>query len=325
VGPDGTVYLAGTTTGTFAGQTRTVANVNNAFVTALSTNGTINWTNQFGGTDGQSTGAAVAVGPTGSSVLNALGLPSGQVNINQSVDLTSQTTVRAGDSFQLQTEGTGGRTSTITITQGESLQQLADAINAELLSAGKATVTYSSGGGQALKIAASAGNTINLIAGPTDSDALGRLGIASGVITAAAKKSSSSSSTTGTSFGINLSSSSSSSSTSTAKPVFGLGMNTNVDLLSGGDANVAKITLQTLMTTITSIYQKSNTPASATTTTPPQASGPAPAYLQAQAASYSLALQTFNMTSALSSQSATTSSSGGLSSSQLMSALTSLG
>ena len=40
VGPDGTVYLAGTTTGTFAGQTRNVQNVTNAFATALNANGT---------------------------------------------------------------------------------------------------------------------------------------------------------------------------------------------------------------------------------------------------------------------------------------------
>jgi hypothetical protein len=326
VGPDGTVYLAGTTTGTFAGQTRTVANVNNTFVTALSSSGTINWTQQFGGADGQSTGASVAVDPTGSSVLTALGLPSGTVNVNQSVDLTSQTTLRAGDTFQLQTEGTGGRTSTITISQGESLQQLADSINAELLSAGKATVTFSASGGQALEITASAGQTINLIAGPADSDALGRLGITPGVITAPAKGSASSSTATGTSFGVNLSSSSSSSSStsSSTKPVFGLGLDTNIDLLSTGDANVAKITLQNVMSAITQAYQKTNAPASSTTSTTPstQSSGPAPAYLQAQVANYSLALQTF---SALSTTSTTSSSSSafsfGISTSSLLQAL----
>ena len=130
----------------------------------------------------------VAVDPTGSSVLTALGLPSGAVNVNQSVDLTADTTLRAGDSFQLQTEGTGGRTSTITISQGETLQDLAVSINAELLGAGKATVSFSSTGAQTLEITASAGQTINVIAGPANSDALGRLGITPGVITASAKK-----------------------------------------------------------------------------------------------------------------------------------------
>lgn len=329
VGPDGTVYLAGTTTGTFAGQTRSVQGVNNAFVTALSSDGTTDWTRQFGGSDGESTGTSVAVDATGSSVLNALGLPSGTIDVNPSVDLTSDTTLRAGDSFQIQTEGTGGRTSTITISQGETLQQLADSINAELLSSGKASVTYSAAGGQALKITANAGNTINLIAGPTDTDALGRLGITAGVITAAAKTSSSSStssSATGKSFGVSLSSNSSSSSSGTTKPVYGLGLDTSIDLLSSSDANVAKISLENVMLQITSIYQKTNTTSSSSSSTSSSSSassGPAPAYLTAQVANYSLALAAFSATNSLTSSSSSTSSTSiGLSSSLLQSVLT---
>ncbi|HTW34265.1 MAG TPA: hypothetical protein VMD53_06585 [Rhizomicrobium sp.] len=326
VGPDGTIYLAGTTTGTFAGQTRTLANTNNTFVAALSSSGAIDWTQQFGGTDGQSTGASVAVDPTGSSVLTALGLPSGAVNVNQSVDLTSDTTLRAGDSFQLQTEGTGGRTSTISITQGETLQDLADSINAELLTAGKATVTYSSTGSQGLEVTASAGQTINVIAGPADTNALGRLGITPGVITASAKKGASSSTATGTSFGVNLASSSSSSgSSSMAKPVVGLGLDTQIDLLSSGDANVAKVSLQNVMTAITNAYQKINTPASSSSTTPTAPASkqtPAPSILAQQQAGYSLALATLASMNSLSTTSSSTTNSIGISSSALLSALT---
>ena len=322
VGPDGTVYLAGTTTGTFAGQSRSVQNVNNEFVTALSGSGAIDWTRQFGGADGQSTGASVAVDPTGSSVLTALGLPSGSVNVNQSVDLTTDTTLRAGDSFQLQTEGTGGRTSTITISQGETLQDLAVSINAELLSAGKATVSFSSTGAQTLEITASAGQTINVMAGPANSDALGRLGITPGVITASAKKGSSSSSTTGTSFGVTKSSSSSSAS-STAKPVIGLGLNTQIDLLSSGDAGVAKVSLQNVMTAITNAYQQTNTPASSTSSTPTAPASkqtPPPSILAQQQASYSLALATLASMNSLSATS-TPANSIGISTSSLLSAL----
>ena len=321
VGPDGTVYLAGTTTGTFAGQSRSIANANNEFVTALSSSGTIDWTRQFGGTDGQSTGAGVAVDPTGTSVLTALGLPSGTVNVNQSVDLTSDTTLRAGDSFQLQTEGTAGRTATITITQGETLQQLADDINSELLSAGKATVSYSSTGGQALEITASAGQTINIISGPASSDALGRLGITPGVITAAAKKTSSTQ--TGTSFGVNRTGSSSSSTASTAKPVIGLNLNTQIDLLSTGDASVAKVSLQNVMTAITNAYQKINTPASSSSSTasaPASKQTPPPSILAQQQASYSLALATLSSMNSLSTTTTSTNSIG-ISTSALLSAL----
>ncbi len=296
VGPDGTVYLAGTTTGTFAGQDRNVAGVNNAFVAALSGNGTINWTSQYGGADGQSTGASVAVDLTGASVLNALGLPSGTININQSVDLTSNTTVQAGDFFNLQTEGTGGRTATITISQGETLQALADQINSELLSNGKATVAYTAGG-QTLKITASPGATISLQSGPAASDALKRLGITPGVITAPAKKGSASAAAT-------------SSTSSTTKPVFGLGLITSLDLSSTGDAGVAKVTLQNVLNTIQNIYQKTNTPppSSSSTASASQSSGAAPAYLQSQVANYSLALQSFSLLNSYSSTSSSSSS-----------------
>ena len=286
VGPDGTVYLAGTTTGTFAGQDRNVAGANNAFVASLASNGTVNWTNQYGGVDGQSTGTSVAVDPTGASVLNALGLPSGTISTNQSVDLASNTTLQAGDSFGLQIEGTGARTATITISQGETLQGLVDEINSELLSNGKASITYNSTGGQALEITASAGATLSLNAGPAASDALGRLGITPGVITAPAKKDSASSTTSSIASG----SSSSSSASTAAKKVYGLELDTDIDLSSSGDAGVAKISLQNVLDTIENIYQETNAPPSTASTTTQQSTGPAPAYLTAQVANYNLAL-----------------------------------
>ena len=299
VGPDGTVYLAGTTTGTFAGQERTVAGVNNAFVAALSSNGTVDWTNQYGGADGQSTGTSVAVDSTGASVLNALGLPTGTVNINQSVALTSNTTLQAGDLFNLQTEGTGGRTSTITISQGETLQELVDDVNSELLSSGTASIAYTANGGQTLKITAKPGATISLQAGPAASDALGRLGITPGVITAPAKAGSTAST-----------SSTSATSSSSAKPVYGLGLDTLIDISSTGDAGVAKVSLQNVLDTIQNIYQKTNTPPSSasSTSSASQSSGTVPAYLQSQIANYSLALQSFNLASSLSSTSSSSSS-----------------
>ena len=115
------------------GQQRNIQNVTNAFATAhQSPTAAINWTQQYGGADGQSTGAGLAIDPSGSSVLDALGLPRGTIDLNQSVDLTAQTTLRAGDSFQIKIEGAAPRTATITIDQGETLDSLATKINAQL-------------------------------------------------------------------------------------------------------------------------------------------------------------------------------------------------
>jgi hypothetical protein len=291
VGSDGTVYLTGSTTGTFAGQTRNAQNTANTFVSALNSDGTVAWTNQYGGADGQSSGQAIALDPNGASVLDALGLPRGTIDLNQSVDLASQTTLTAGDSFNIDLEGTGARNVTITIDQGETMQTLATKINAEMLNAGSAKVTYT-GGGEALQITMNAGFTANLVAGPADSDALGRLGIAAGTIAAPAKTSSSSSTT------------STSSSSTAAKPVYGLGIDTNMDISTATGAGAAKAELSSVLTAITNAYTKTNTPASTTAANPGITGGTVPAYLTAQIANYSLALDSLEGASSTTSTTA---------------------
>ncbi|HWC62834.1 MAG TPA: hypothetical protein VG501_04365, partial [Rhizomicrobium sp.] len=221
VGPDGTVYLAGSTMGTFAGQQRNVANVSNAFAAALNADGSIAWTRQYGGASGRSTGAGLAVDPNGASVLDALGLPRGTINLNQSVDLTSQTTLRAGDSFQIKIDGVAPRTATITIDKGETLDSLARKINAQLGGIGKAATNYT-GKQEGLKITVNAGQTIDLISGPADFDALARLGIAAGVLTAPASGSAS----TGSAL----------ADTSGTTPTFGLGLTGGI---TGGNMDIS--------------------------------------------------------------------------------------
>jgi outer membrane lipopolysaccharide assembly protein LptE/RlpB len=299
VGSDGTVYLAGTTSGTFANNTRNVAGTNNAFVAAIGSGGAVNWVRQYGGVDGQSAGTAVAVDPNGASVLDALGLPTGTVNINQSVDLTTATTLRAGDSFQLKiANAASSRTATITIDSGETLNSLTTKINAELGGNGKASVSYASGG-EGLKIAVNSGVSATLISGPAASDALGRLGISPGVITNAATTSSTSSSTTA------------STTTSATSQAFGLGLTNNIDLSTAIDAGAARAELMTVMSSIQNIYQTTNTPASSTSaaSTSSSSSGTTPAYLTAQIANYNAALSILTASSSSSSTSSSTSSS----------------
>src|SRR6185312_7783432 len=186
VGPDGTVYLSGTTKGTYPGQSRNIQNTSNAFATAIGANGAIQWTRQFGGASGQSTGNGLAIDPNGASVLDALGLPRGTLNLDSSVELTSQTTLRAGDSFQIKILGTAARTTTITIDQGETLDSLVTKINAQLGGLGKASVNYTAGA-ESLKLQVNAGTTLQLASGPGDFDALARLGIEAGTLTLPAK------------------------------------------------------------------------------------------------------------------------------------------
>src|SRR5690606_5968755 len=136
---------------TFADAQRSVQNVTNAFATALNADGTVKWTRQFGGSNGVSSGAGIAIDTQGSSVLDALGLPRGTINLNQSVELTTQTTLREGDSFKIRIEGVAARTATITIDKGETFDSLATKINAQLGGIGKAKTNYT-GGGSNLKL-----------------------------------------------------------------------------------------------------------------------------------------------------------------------------
>ncbi|MEI9990238.1 MAG: hypothetical protein WDM86_09385 [Rhizomicrobium sp.] len=274
VGGDGTIYLTGSTTGTFAGQTRNIANVSNSFATALSSTGAINWTKQYAGIDGVSSGASLAVDPNGSSVLDALGLPRGTVNPNQSVDLTAQTTLRAGDTFKIQIRGVGARTATVTIDKGETLQSLATKINIQLQTHGSASVNYT-GGAEGLKIVANPGQTISLVSGPAQSDALARLGIAPGTLTAPAAKGASSDPAT--------------TNSTSANQSFGLGLGTSFDLSTKTGADLARSALLGVLSKIQSAYQTTNAPP-APAATPGNTTGTAPAYLTAQMSSYTLAL-----------------------------------
>jgi len=212
-------------------------------------------------------------------VLDALGLPRGTISLNQSVDLTNQTTLRAGDSFQIQIQGTAARTATITIDQGETFDSLVTKINAQLGGIGKASVNYS-GSGENLAIKVNAGNTINLVAGPQNFDALSRLGIAAGVLSAPATGSAS---TTSTQAGVT--------------PTFGLGLIGGVtgplDISTKTGADMARSTLLQVLSSIQSTYQTTNKPPPGPAT-PGNTSGTASAASTAQLANYSLALSLMN-------------------------------
>lgn len=276
LGSDGTVYMTGSTAGTFAGQTRSQDKTTNMFVASVKTDGSIGWVNQYGGADGQSTGTGIAIDNSGASVLDALGLPSGKVQGQANADLTSATTLRAGDFFKVALQGDGARTFTITIDKGETLNSLVTKINAQFGSKGKASINYT-GKGAALKLEVSEGVTAKLVAGTTDSvvvaankgtgtaaktvsgssdfDALAALGIAPQTLYKAASSSSKTSSST------------SSSSTSSSSKTYSLGMpSISLDISTTTGAGAARAQLLTVLSAIQNVYQQSNTTASTAST-----------------------------------------------------------
>jgi hypothetical protein len=265
VGSDGTVYMVGSTNGTFDGQSRNSDGTSNAMVAAIDTSGSVSWVRQYGGLDGQSIGTGITYAETGSSVLDALGLPSGTVSGQQNSYLSSATTLRAGDFFNIQIEGDAERTFKITIDKNETLSTLVTKINSQLGSKGKASVSYTSGGA-ALKIEVSAGVTAKLLAGTTDTtltdkssgtsttitgssefDALSRLGLSPQTLSKAATDSTDTSS----------------SSTDS----YALGLSSNLDISTSTAAGAARAQLLNVLSAIQKIYQSAKTAATDTTST----------------------------------------------------------
>ena len=269
IGSDGTVYVAGTTSGTFSGNSTIQKDATNMFLASVGTSGAVNWVRQYGGMDGQSAGTGIGFSSNGSSVLDALGLPSGQISGKQDASLANSTTLQAGDFFKVEIEGDAKRTFTVTIDKGETLSTLCTKLNGQFGSKAKASVSYSSTGA-ALKIDVSAGVTMKLLPGTSDVvipgdakagvaaktvtgssnfDALARLGIAAQTLSKA--------STT------DKTSSSSSSSTSKS---YAVGLPSSLSLLSTTAAGAARASLNSTLTAIQKIYQTTNTPASTSTT-----------------------------------------------------------
>jgi len=169
VGSDGTVYLTGTTTGTFTGQVRNATGTDNMFVTAMASDGSIDWTRQYGGANGQSAGQGIAIDENRLQCARRARLAAWKRQ-RQSDDRSGVGDDSAGGRFVSNPDsGHGGADLHDYIDQGETLQSLVTKINGEFGSNGQASINYGSGG-EDLKIAVKPGVTAKLVAGPTNFD-----------------------------------------------------------------------------------------------------------------------------------------------------------
>jgi hypothetical protein len=259
---NGQVWIGGDSTAAFSGQAARQAK--DGYVARLDGNGGVAWLQRFASGGKDFAASAFAVDQAGASALDRLGLPQGDLGLQDETDLVSRTALRAGDQFSIAVNARSAQT--ITIAADDTLQTLADRIEKTLLSAGAATVALSTAGDK-LKITASAGARITLTAGPSGRDALAGLGLQEGVVAAAP-------------------SSSASAAQKKPLPAYGLG----VGALSLADKTSRKRAVDELgaaMQTVQKAFQVLTTPASATIAA---AAGAAPAYLTKQLANYQAAL-----------------------------------
>lgn len=173
------VYLAGSTRQGLPGQNAVEAGKTQGFVQKLSLSGASQWVYQYAGTGGHASAAAVAVDESGASVLDALGLPRGEVSMGGSRLVTAQSTVRAGDFFTLQINDASARK--IEVRAGDTMRALAQRINRVLGLKGEASVARE-GGGDAIRIKVNDDSTVTLKAGTGGQDALAGLGMQPGTL-----------------------------------------------------------------------------------------------------------------------------------------------
>ncbi len=170
---DGSVYVAGKTSGTLAGNVKSGSS--DAFAAKLDANtGTQAWVEQIGGLSGTNGATGVAFSTGGYSVLNKLGFSSGTVETKQTRDIETQTTARAGDHFYISIND--GRQQKITIEEGDDFRDLAVKINRLSFRYIKAEQTFGTDGGT-LSIKPLNGATIEIFAGKGDQDALKAFGV----------------------------------------------------------------------------------------------------------------------------------------------------
>ncbi|MBR0550940.1 hypothetical protein [Stakelama marina] len=169
---NGSLYAGGRTTGDLGATRRGAVD---GFVTRLdAATGAIASNQQFGLSAHRTEPVRVTAATGGSTVLGALGLHRGVVTDQNSVKLTAQTSLRAGDQFSIRVDD--GAVRRITIDADETLTTLSAKVSK--ITGSKATVTTPGSDGQrTLSISAKPGSTIELIAGSEGRDALEKLGL----------------------------------------------------------------------------------------------------------------------------------------------------
>jgi len=267
----GKVWIAGTAGTDLPGQA--AVGLRDGFLASLDVaGGTVDWSRRFTGKDRQAIPTAIAVAPSGSSVLDRLGLPQGALPLGVSQQLTANSSIRAGDQFTVAIDG--GLPATVTVDAKDTLETLATKVRrATGFRIAVDIVTVE--GARRLQIKPqSSHSTVEIGAGKTDHDALEVLGLTPGVLR----------STTTNDDGKLV-------PADGGPQFYGLSLDRDANLSSAEQMKHAAAEIATAMGVIRTAYKDlvaAATPKSATKS--PTITGQAPAYLTSQIANYQAAL-----------------------------------
>ena len=173
----GKVYVAGSTAGTLAGETARGAT--DGFVARIDgTSGALENVEQFGESLSRSQVGGIAFTDRGNSVLETLGLPSGLIQGDQTLNIETQTSAREGDFFYIRLNE--GRRQRIELDAGDDFGDIRRKIRVAGLGQVEVDVSRTSEGDR-LKISAlNDGVAVDLIPGSNGRDLLSRIGIEPG-------------------------------------------------------------------------------------------------------------------------------------------------
>jgi hypothetical protein len=255
--------------------------------------GAVDWSQRFTGTSQTAAPTAIAVDSAGASVLDRLGLPSGELGFDDSQQLSAVSALRPGDQFTVAANGMPART--VTIDPGETLDSLQLKIQRASSFAAKVTVVSTTDGQHQLKVEPAYSNAVVTFGpGKGDTNALPQLGIPEGVVRA----------TTTNKAGT--------TSPADGKPtIYGLSLDSSLNISSDAQVSHALAVLANAQVVIRGAYRDLVTAATpqaaknAAKAAAAASSGSAPAYMTAQISNYQAALQ--RLTGGTSSATTTTS------------------
>lgn len=225
--------------------------------------GAVSWSQSFRGADRTAAPTTIAVDASGASVLDRLGLPAGAIDYKGSQQIVANSSVRAGDQFEVQVNG--GAAHTVTVDAADTLQTLATKIGRATGFMAQASVVASGGVDQLKIVPINTHTRLVLSPGKTGRDALAALGLNEGLITTAPDA----------------------NPKDSVKANYGLGLPSTLALDSDADVKQAQAKLAAALSTVKKIYSDLTAPPKTAST----GSGTVPAYVTNQIANYQQALQ----------------------------------
>lgn len=178
---NGKVWLTGTSKAPLPDLPNTAGKADGFAVELDLDSGQVGWSQRFTGKDGYGSPNSISVDPSGASALDRMGLPSGSVQYSDSQLITSATSARPGDSFQIRTRP-GARPMTITIDAKDTLETLTKKIQRATLFQVKVDVASGTDSKTLSIRPINSRSSLEILGGKGGLDALQALGLQEGFV-----------------------------------------------------------------------------------------------------------------------------------------------